>query len=335
MSKLAKTPAKKPHAANALLGSAPAMEANEHVAAFDALGDPTGERTDQQPHLTISPKLIANEKSESDASEISTILKVPTASMTPPICDQLLGLIREALGDAEQKFFVAGDGINHLRKIPRPQMLRPMYSLRDIAKLLGFWKSSFISKLSTVAGDCDDEARTFALDNRIGWQTCYEICAKRRRLESDKNVIELLKEHLAKAKTEARPSEPDSTERALKRLSEKAGEGEYKRAVGVYTLRLYKAAKRWVQYQAKTSELELQRHAFLELRKVVAEKIRQNVTLMSRSLGADDMVAEADFDTIVEYIKRPEPKDELDPFDLEGQAVIRKKFPNPETTLSF
>jgi hypothetical protein len=325
--------------APAAVGSAPPSKLDEQIEKVKQMLAAAGVATDQQPPtLTIRRKKTKKAKQADPVPEleqIEDVLKIPVREVTADVRDRLVTLIQLKIYDADTGYFAAGDGINYLRNVPRPGADRAMYSVRDIAKLLGFWEASFISKLGTVSRDCDAEARAFALDNRIRWQTCYNICADRRRLKSDKPVIEFFKEYVANHEREAEKEGPDSTEVALKKMADDRKEGQYKRSVALYALRLYRAAKRWLEFQTKTERMSLAWQVVMEGRKDAAVKIRNDATMMSRSLGTDDQLAEADFNTIVEFIKRADPEAELDIFDLEGEVAIAKKYNRDERPLVF
>lgn len=241
--------------------------------------------------------------------------------------DTLIEVIRTALLDADRNYFLTGDAIIQLKSITRPGTDRGMYSFRDIARLLGNWQAGFLSKLATVAGSYDDEARRFAINNSLGWQCCYNLYAARRRDESDKPMLECLKTYLETIRAERPQPQPDQIERCFNGLIQRHVSKSYNARLGEYGLQLYRAVRAWKTYTDRLAQWQHEATTAFQVqlgeRKKRADQMRIRATMSVRKFGADDMLAEADFESLLNALNNPT-GEEFDPGTLEGASAIRR-----------
>jgi hypothetical protein len=242
--------------------------------------------------------------------------------------DALLDFARVSLFDADQGYFLAGDAINHLLRLPPPHVNAPRYTTRSIADLLGSWKFSFVSKLSVVSAELDSGARAFALKHRVGWQACYEACVQLRKDCSDEPITAYLARYLASrnSKQPARP-EPSlhATELVFANLCRSSIKADQR--VGRYGRILYGAAKRLVEFRLETPMKVAEWQSDLDFRiqqrsKHDAEIKNNAIAVAARLCLGNEALAEADFKTLLEYIQTANPDDEFDHGTFEAWRTI-------------
>lgn len=242
--------------------------------------------------------------------------------------DALLDYARVSLFDADQGYFLAGDAINHMLKMP-PHVNAPRYTTRSVADLLGNWKYSFVSKLSVVSAELDSGARAFALKHRIGWQACYEACVERRQDSADEPIMAYLARYLAsrKSKQSARPeTNLHATELEFANLSRSSLKADQR--LGRYGRILYGAAKRLIEFRLETPIKIAEWESSLAFRvqqrmKQEAEIKNSAIALAARVCGGDESLAEADFKTLLDFIQKSGPDDEFDHGTFEARRALR------------
>lgn len=247
------------------------------------------------------------------------------ASKTP-----LLEYARSSLLDAEQGYFLAGDAINHIRNLPPDFAGGPIHTFRSIAKLLGNWEFSFISKLSVVSAECDAMSRAFAVKHRLGWQACYEACVERRRDGSDEPLIAYLKRRLAnrqQPKAKENTASLHATEFMFRRFA--ASFGKVDQRIGRYGDILYRGARRVVEHRQELRVKEAELRADLEgtlyeLHQREDDIMLKAVRSAARLCGGDESFADSDFTALVKFIETHGPDDEFDHGLLQGLGAIRR-----------
>ncbi len=243
--------------------------------------------------------------------------------------EPLLDFARVSLFDADQGYFLAGDAINHMLKMPPPHVNAPRYSTRRVAALLGNWQHAFVSKLSVVSRELDAGARAFALKHRVGWQACYEACVERRQDCSDDPITAYLARYLASRVSKTTP-EPEAnlhaTELVFANLSRSFSKAEQR--MGRYGRILYGAAKRLIEFRRETpfkiAEWEAEVGYRIEQRSKKEKEIKNSaVAGAARVCGGDESLSEADFKTLVDFIEKALPDDEFDHGQFEASRALR------------
>lgn len=243
--------------------------------------------------------------------------------------DLLLEFTRVSLFDADQGYFLAGDAINHMLKMPPPHVNAPPFSTRRVADLLGAWSYSFISKLATVSGELDPGARAFALKHRVGWQACYEACVQRRQDFSDEPITAYLARYLA-SRNSKQPARPETnlhaTELVFANLCRSSLAADQR--LGRYGRILYGAAKRLVEFRLETPIKIAEWQSSLDFR--VHQRMKQEteiknsaVSFAARVCGGDESLAEADFKALLEFVQKSGPADEFDHGTFEARRALR------------
>lgn len=269
----------------------------------------------------------------------------PYGELTPKPAhrERIVEYARNALSEGDQGYFLAGDAINHIRATPTQRVMKPVYSNRDIAVMLGRWHASFVYKLSLVAAECDAATRAFALKHRLGWHCCFVACMMRRNDGSSDSVITYLTRIATRMSENKKAPQVvrDPSEVAFDRMASHPNRGSFKSRMGKYGLLLYLAAKKWVANKVETPLLEQQWRAEVEYRvgrhHQRAEAIKQNaIRAAARLCDDDESYAHSDFKTLVKFIEAGQPTEHEFDFGLfEGAIAIKRITSRKQETISF
>jgi hypothetical protein len=193
-----------------------------------------------------------------ETERATEIVDAPEASI-----EILISKTRECLLDSQTRYFEAGDLVKRML-VYAAHNRRANLTLEKIARQIGRWKKSFLSKLGKVSEAFSPEDRVEAVKLGATWEDCYRSLG-----QASGTPIENLKKHLEGKLV--RKKKLDKTEKALEAICNDSSRPRWQISAAGIGLHRYRKARRVHEMLGGGQDVNVRADIYLMIEELVCK----------------------------------------------------------------